>query len=277
MPQIESTYEVKPGDTLLRIAQAHGVSLQALEAANFQIDNPDLILVGQMINIPGAVEAPAAPAPLPPAAPVVAPAPAQAAGPGMTFDGIHPAPGTVSTSRANYIHPPLTNQPGERNPEIYAQLINQFAVGNNARYRAGGGNTYCNIFVWDVSRAMGAEVPHWIDSAGNIAVPGAPHAGEITINGGVIWMENHGVPQHGWSNANPQQAQDAANQGLLAVVMWKNPTGGHGHTAIIRPGTINAKGPASAQAGAVNFNSGHVADGFHSLFNTGQLLYFTHP
>jgi LysM domain len=271
MPEIESTYEVMPGDTLSRIAQAHGIPLQALLAANQQIDNPDLIFVGQKISIPSAEEPTTTPAP--PPAPTGAPPTAPTH---PTFDGIHPAPGTVSTSRANYVHPPLTDQPGQRDADVYAQVINQFAVGNNPRYLAGGGNTYCNIFVWDVTRAMGAEIPHWIDAAGNIAAPGAPHASEITINGGVIWMENHGVPQRGWRQVTPQEAQDAANAGSVAVVMWKNPTGGHGHTAVIRPGSINSKGPASAQAGAINFNAGHVADGFGHLFNSAHLLYFSH-
>ncbi|MFO7293346.1 MAG: LysM peptidoglycan-binding domain-containing protein [Actinomycetes bacterium] len=45
-------YEVKPGDTLSGIAAKHGVSLQALLESN-DIANPDLILPGQKINIPG--------------------------------------------------------------------------------------------------------------------------------------------------------------------------------------------------------------------------------
>lgn len=43
---------VKPGDTLSGIAQRHGVSLQALIAANPQISNPDLIRPGQHVSIP---------------------------------------------------------------------------------------------------------------------------------------------------------------------------------------------------------------------------------
>jgi LysM repeat protein len=46
-------YVVQPGDTLSSIAgQFFGVSLGALEAANPQITNPDLILPGQVIRIP---------------------------------------------------------------------------------------------------------------------------------------------------------------------------------------------------------------------------------
>jgi len=47
-----SGYTVQSGDCLWTIAQAHGVSLSALESANPQIANPDLIYPGQHITIP---------------------------------------------------------------------------------------------------------------------------------------------------------------------------------------------------------------------------------
>jgi LysM repeat protein len=46
------TYAVEPGDTLSGIAGQFGVRLGALEAANPQITNPDLIFPGQVIRIP---------------------------------------------------------------------------------------------------------------------------------------------------------------------------------------------------------------------------------
>lgn len=47
-----TTYKVRKGDTLSEIAQAHGVTLTALERANPQIKNPNLILIGQVLHIP---------------------------------------------------------------------------------------------------------------------------------------------------------------------------------------------------------------------------------
>jgi hypothetical protein len=48
-----AAYLVHPGDTLSGVAASHGVSLAAVEAANPQIGNPNLIFAGQNVNIPG--------------------------------------------------------------------------------------------------------------------------------------------------------------------------------------------------------------------------------
>ncbi|PWY93408.1 chitinase [Aspergillus sclerotioniger CBS 115572] len=47
------SYTIASGDSLWKISQDHGVTLDALTAANPQITNPDLIYPGQQINIPG--------------------------------------------------------------------------------------------------------------------------------------------------------------------------------------------------------------------------------
>jgi len=53
VPPHVATYIVQPGDIKSGIAAAHGLSEAALEAANPQIPNPNLIVPGQVINIPG--------------------------------------------------------------------------------------------------------------------------------------------------------------------------------------------------------------------------------
>ena len=45
-------FYVSVGETLLSIARRTGVSLEAIIAANPQIEDPDLIFVGQIINVP---------------------------------------------------------------------------------------------------------------------------------------------------------------------------------------------------------------------------------
>ncbi|MFD2718128.1 LysM peptidoglycan-binding domain-containing protein [Hymenobacter monticola] len=54
-----NTYQIKPGDTLGRIAAAHQLSLADLLAANRQITNPNSIQVGQIINLPVPAATPA--------------------------------------------------------------------------------------------------------------------------------------------------------------------------------------------------------------------------
>lgn len=66
------SYTVKSGDTLSGIAARNGVSLNSLLSANPQIKNPNLINVGQRINLPGGVSTGSAPAE---GGPVTGPAP----------------------------------------------------------------------------------------------------------------------------------------------------------------------------------------------------------
>jgi LysM repeat protein len=47
-----AAYLIQPGDTLSGIAASHGVSLASVEAANTGITNPNLIYVGQTVDIP---------------------------------------------------------------------------------------------------------------------------------------------------------------------------------------------------------------------------------
>lgn len=56
-----SIYTVRPGDTLYRIANQYGVSLQQLLAANPQITNPNVIFVDQPICVPGVLLPPPSP------------------------------------------------------------------------------------------------------------------------------------------------------------------------------------------------------------------------
>ena len=76
------TYTVKSGDSLTKIAKAHGTTVKAIRAENNL--NTDHIKVGLKLKIPAKVEA-AAPAPAPAPAPVApAPAPAPAPVPAST-------------------------------------------------------------------------------------------------------------------------------------------------------------------------------------------------
>ncbi|KAH8426641.1 Chitinase 4 [Aspergillus melleus] len=82
-----SSYTIVSGDTLWKIATDHGITLQALTAANPQITNPDLIYAGQQINIPQN-EAP------PPPQNVPAPVPEPSAAREMASGGGYSGPGS---------------------------------------------------------------------------------------------------------------------------------------------------------------------------------------
>lgn len=47
-----TTYKVRKGDTLSKIAAAHGISLTSLERSNPQVRNPNLVMIGQVLTIP---------------------------------------------------------------------------------------------------------------------------------------------------------------------------------------------------------------------------------
>ncbi len=164
------------------------------------------------------------------------------------------------------IDAPVQGKPGDRDPRLYEAAINQFGVENNPRYTAyqqGKGDTYCNIFMWDVTRSMGAEIPHWVDAQGNPGVVGQGNR-ELDANSSINWLQQHG-PQHGWQAVDATTAQAMANQGHPVVATMHNP-GGIGHVAMVRPGEYSPdQGPAIAQAGAHNMNNTHVINGFGRL------------
>src|SRR5579871_2760582 len=54
-------YVVQPGDTLAQIAQHYNTSVAAIQQAN-QLDNPNVIYVGQVLHVPGATAMAGAPA-----------------------------------------------------------------------------------------------------------------------------------------------------------------------------------------------------------------------
>ncbi|MBI2565710.1 MAG: peptidoglycan-binding protein [Candidatus Schekmanbacteria bacterium] len=206
----------------------------------------------------------AAPPEASPTGPTV-PAPALPMG---GFDGSHPARAVSGVRPWLPVDAPLINGEGDRSAASYDQVINQFGVGRNRRYEVnqqGRDDTYCNIFSWDVTRAMGAEIPHYVDRDGNPMTREAalrtPGYRELSGNRTARWLRDHGE-DHGWRIVTAEEAQRRANLGHPTVATRENPSGA-GHIAVVRPGELTADGPAIAQAGGRNFNRGHVRDGFH--------------
>lgn len=142
---------------------------------------------------------------------------------------------------------PLTSGTAIRTPQLLEQVVAQFAVETSTRYRPGRGKTYCNIFSWDVTRALGCEVPHWAVSK------------ELTANDTAKWLSSAVGIRHGWESAAEPVARGYAAAGKPALAVWVN-SSGPGHIAVVLP----SRGEATyiAQAGAKNFSRGPLADGF---------------
>ncbi len=160
--------------------------------------------------------------------------------------------------------PLLCSSPDRRDPELLVQVAQQFDVERSPRYQPSAGRTWCNIFLWDVTSALGAEVPHWVDLLGKPVSPG-PLARELSANATVGWLEQDG-PAHGWTECDEAGARQAAREGRPAVAVWANPVPSHsGHVAVVLPDADPYDAAQIAQAGAVNFCGGPLYRGFGSI------------
>src|SRR5579864_7441499 len=95
---------------------------------------------------------------------------------------------------------PVRSSSAQRSPAAYVDVIAQFEVELNPRYRPREGKTYCNIFAWDVTSAMDAEIPHWTTPDGRAAGPGQPGAVRMNCNAMHDWLRVHGG-RNGWKRA----------------------------------------------------------------------------
>lgn len=181
--------------------------------------------------------------------------------------------------------------PSRPNSETYNRIIDQFNVETNPRYQtrrlpSGQNGTFCNIFVADVTWAMGTPVPWQIDENGNPQPMAAKFKrgwSQLGVEGMTQWLQVNG-PKYGWKEISAQEAQDNANKGLATVAIYygarRDGVGVH-HTAIVRPGVaeVNEGGanPRSAHAGfppGKNKNNISIAGGFGSNYS-GFPKYYT--
>lgn len=140
-------------------------------------------------------------------------------------------------------------------PDKLRKVIAELAVETSPRYKAVDLCTWCNIFVWDVTRQMRCEIPHWVKD-GAAADPG--QGNELTANGMHKWLKKYG-PANGWHPAERLAALDAAARGHVVVVCYNSHSSRPGHIAIVLPeGTI-------AQAGRENFVGKTIREGFGTL------------
>ncbi|MBI3184575.1 MAG: hypothetical protein HYZ28_20765 [Myxococcales bacterium] len=127
----------------------------------------------------------------------------------QVFDGETPAKGVTSREMIAIVAP-LQSREGRRSQKIYQLVIDQFAVGKNPRYDPDApGKPRGHIFVWDVTRALNVEVPHFYGGR----ELGSPQ----TCN----WLRQEG-PGLGWHRVPVQRAVEAAGAGMPVLVMPKD-------------------------------------------------------
>ena len=171
--------------------------------------------------------------------------------------------------------PAITSVAGFRNPERYRAVIDQFRVESAKRYEVDE-YTYCNIFLWDVTSAMGAEIPHYVDAAtGNPRyypdIKGATSMGAIATD---KWLRDYG-PQYGWYEVDAETAQRWANSGKPAVTT----AGSQGHVQIVCPsrdgGYDPARGVTVAQAGRIVSGYTYITS-IYGANGLNNIRYFVH-
>jgi len=174
--------------------------------------------------------------------------------------------------------PAITSSIDNRSPELYLAVINQFRVETSERYRPfRNGSTYCNIFVWDATRAMGAELPHYTDPATGEPrfypdIRGARSMGAIAT---CEWLQTHG-PTYGWHEVDAETAQMHANLGRPAVTS----AGSLGHVQMVIPsrdgGFDPIRGVAIAQAGRIVTSYTHISSIYGGNALSNSVRYWIH-
>ena len=173
--------------------------------------------------------------------------------------------------------PAVVNAPGDRSPEKLREVIDQFRVETAERYEPfRNGYTYCNIFVWDVTSALGCEIPHYVDPVTGTPreYPDTQGARELGAIGIEEWLAGPGQ-QYGWRETNAETAQQYANEGKAAVTT----AGQIGHVQVVCPSENgeydSIRGVAVAQAGRVVTNYTHLSS-IYSASGKQNVRYFVH-
>ena len=153
--------------------------------------------------------------------------------------------------------PAITNAEGDRSPEKLRAVVAQFRVGTEPRYQPRNGATFCNIFAWDFTAAMGVEVPHWVDLDDQPSKAGVGH--ELSANAVLDWLRTTGL-ERGWREVVAVEAElQASNGHPTLAVLHVVP---HGHLAVVMPSRPDSPGLRVSQAGKRNFEDEPIGHGF---------------
>lgn len=146
----------------------------------------------------------------------------------MKFDGNEVPSSLQGHDVWKAVQAPLQSREGKRSRQIYDLLIKQFGVTVNPRYADDApGKHRGHIFVWDVSRAMNCEIPHFVG------------AKELTLAQTCDWVRHEG-PMRGWKRVSGDDIFTAANNGRLVIALPRETR--TKHIAVVAPQDLPADG-----------------------------------
>ena len=179
--------------------------------------------------------------------------------------------GNVTRTPGEAVTPFYTNGIAFRRADLYNQVIDQFDVKNNPRYTPrysdeGELLTYCNILAWDVTSAMGAEIPYELRDEKGIVYQ---YQNVPRMN---TWLSGSEGRAAGWRPATEAEAIANANEGKPTVSL--HPTK---HIQVVRPQQNGDTGVMVAQAGKTSVISNYDAMG-NAYGNIGleKIVYYVH-
>ncbi|MEW5743658.1 MAG: hypothetical protein AB1938_32400 [Myxococcota bacterium] len=154
---------------------------------------------------------------------------------GKFYDGEVAAQEVSTRSTWRALKAPVQSKAKKRSPRVLWTVIDQFAVGTNPRYAAQKpGESRGHVFAWDVSMAMGCEIPHY-------------HLGrEMTCSATIDWVRFKST-EHGWRRVDRQNAIACADRGELVLVISKNPK--RKALGVVRPGGAGDDGHPRVASG----------------------------
>jgi hypothetical protein len=132
-------------------------------------------------------------------------------GPQHKFDGTRPAAGVTHRDTIKPVKASLHSHPDCRSSELYLQVLLQFAVGVNPRYAEDApGKPRGHIFVWDVTRALGCAIPHFVS------------AREMNLTQTSDWLRNESQ-LHGWNRLDLNRALEMTAEGKPVLMLPRDP------------------------------------------------------
>ena len=152
-----------------------------------------------------------------------------------------------------------TSSPSNRSPQLLLQILAEHQVRGFGRYERrdvtgdGKAETFCNVHACDVAEAMGVVLPR-------------KRANELAL-----WLPSLGR-DFGWEKATEHAARAAADEGMLALAVWFNPTGGPGHIAPLEP-SLGVPGLWVSNVGAFNA----IRCSLGRAFGSAAVDLFVHP